>query len=133
HAEAIPSYARAVALAPKAVEPRVGMLLPLLALRNWSDVESQARLVLKLDPKNYLATLRLAFSLYNLHHYDESAALYTRLHELYPSDVDTLGGLGWTLLKQGQAAEAAKHFREVLDIAPQNALARDGLKAATGS
>ncbi len=130
--EAVEAYTKAIAVCPKAVEPRVGILLPELALRRWTDAETHAKGVLKLDPANYLATLRMAFSLFNLHRYDESVALYARLHQLYPSDVEVLAGLGWALFKQGQAAEAQKHFREVLDIAPQNTLARDGLKASGG-
>ena len=65
HAEAIDAYGRAIALEPRSVEARVGALLPAMALRRWADVEAGAREVLKLDPGNYLANLRLAFAVYN--------------------------------------------------------------------
>ncbi|MFO0763153.1 MAG: tetratricopeptide repeat protein, partial [Byssovorax sp.] len=74
--------------------------------------------------------LRLAFSVYSLGRYAESAMLYRRLLDAYPSDVEVRAGLGWALLKSGKAADAAKEFREVLEIAPKNALSLDGLKAA---
>jgi tetratricopeptide (TPR) repeat protein len=132
YAESIDAYARAIAQEPKSVEARVGVLLPAMALRRWADVENGAREVLKLDPANYLATLRMAFAVYNLGRYPEAAALYQRLGEGYPSDVDVRAGLGWSLLKMGKTGEATAEFRAVLEIAPRNALAADGLKAAGG-
>lgn len=130
--EAVGAYEQAIQLAPRALEARVGQLLPQMALRRWADVEAGARAALKLDPGNYLANLRLAFACYNLHRYAEAAALYRKLGELYPSDVDVLAGLGWSLLKMGKAQDAAARFREALEISPRHALSREGLKAAGG-
>jgi tetratricopeptide (TPR) repeat protein len=132
HAEAVDAYGKAVALEPRSVEARVGALLPAMALRRWADVESGAREVVKLDPGNYLANLRMAFAVYNLGRYPEAAAMYRKLAESYPSDVDARAGLGWSLLKSGKGGEAAVELRAVLDIAPKNALAADGMKALGG-
>jgi tetratricopeptide (TPR) repeat protein len=127
--EAIDAYARAIALEPRSVEARVGVLLPAMALRRWPDVEAGAREALKLDAGNYLANLRLAFAVYNQARYAEAAGIYGRLAEAYPSDVDVRAGLGWSLFKMGKGSEAAAELRAVLEIAPRNALAADGLKA----
>ena len=81
---------------------------------------------------NYLATLRLAFSLYNLQRYAESATFYKKLVDLHPADVEVRAGLGWALLKMGKYKEAAAEFHFVLDIAPRNELAKEGLKALGG-
>jgi tetratricopeptide (TPR) repeat protein len=132
HAEALDAYGKAVALEPRSVEARVGALLPGMALRRWADVESGAREVVKLDPGNYLACLRLAFAVYNLGRYPEAAVLYRKLLDAYPSDVEVRSGLGWSLLKAGKGAEAAGELRAVLDIAPKHALAAEGLKALAG-
>ncbi|MDC0682867.1 MULTISPECIES: tetratricopeptide repeat protein [Sorangium] len=128
--EAVDAYGRASALEPRSVESRVGALLPQMALRRWADVEATARKALQLDPANYLASLRLAFALYNLARYPEAATIYGRLAEMYPSDVEVRSGLGWSLLKMGKGGDAARELRRVLDIAPKHALARDGLRAA---
>jgi tetratricopeptide (TPR) repeat protein len=128
HAESIDAYGKAIALEPRSVEARVGVLLPAMALRRWNDVEAGAREVLKLDPGNYLATLRLAFAVYNLGRYPEATVLYKRLADAYPSDVDVRTGLGWSLLKEGKGADAATELRTVLEIAPRNALAAEGLR-----
>jgi tetratricopeptide (TPR) repeat protein len=131
--QSVESYQKAIEVLPKSVEPRLGILLPLQALRRWSEAEKTAKEVLRIDPNNYLAVLRLAYSVFNLHHYPMSTALYQKLKELYPSDVEVRSGLGWSLLKQGKSAEAAREFRELLSISPRHALAREGLQAATAA
>ena len=132
HAESVDAYGKAVALEPRSVEARVGALLPAMALRRWADVESGAREVLKLDPGNYLASLRMAFAVYSLGRYPDAAVMYRKLLESYPSDVEVRSGLGWSLLKSGKGGEAAAQFRAVLDIAPKNVLAGEGMKALGG-
>jgi tetratricopeptide (TPR) repeat protein len=127
---AVEDYTKAIAMAPKAVEPRLGILLPLLASNQWAIVERHARVVLKLDSENYLATLRLAFSLYSQNKLAEAEPLYQKLVEAYPSDTEARSGLGWTLLKQHKKREAAAVFKALLDFAPKNILAQQGWAAA---
>lgn len=130
HADSVESYRKAIALSPPAIEPRLGILLPLLALHRWADAEVVAKEVLHMDPASYLATLRLAFIYYNQHRYQESTALYKRLRDLYPSDTDVRSGLAWGLLKAGRPQEAAREFRDLLAINPRLATAREGLHLA---
>jgi tetratricopeptide (TPR) repeat protein len=132
-AEAIDAYTRAIAAAPGAVEPRIGILLPLLAERRWVSVQKIAREALRLEPGNYLATLRLAYATYQLGQHEEALGLYRRLTELYPSDTEARAGLGWCLVKLGKAGEATSEFQQILHIAPAHALAREGLKATGAS
>lgn len=132
HAASIVSYRRAIALAPRAIEPRLGVLLPQLALHLWNDAEAMANEVLRVDPANYLATLRLAFVQYNRHRYLESAGLYQKLKDLYPSDTDVRSGLAWALLKAGKPQDAAREFRELIGISPRLATAHEGLKLSGG-
>ena len=128
NAESVESYKKAVILAPRAVEPRLGILLPQLALHRWTDAELMAKEVLRMDPASYLATLRLAFVYYNQQRYPESALLYQKLRDLYPSDTDVRSGLSWALLKAGRTQEAAREFRDLLAISPRLATAQEGLK-----
>ncbi len=130
HAAATDAYTRAIALAPKAVEPRLGILLPLLADKQWTLVERHARDVLKLEPESYLATLRLAFSLYSQNKLVEAQPLYAKLVESYPSDTEARAGLGWTLLKLHKKKEAASVFKALLEFAPKNPLAQQGWAAS---
>jgi tetratricopeptide (TPR) repeat protein len=127
---AVDAYQRAAAAAPGAVEPRVGLLLPLSALRRWNELAAAAKEVLSLEPRSYYGTLRLAFAHYNLGRFGEAATLYAQLKASYPSDLEVRSGLGWSLLKQGKTAEAAREFRELLAVSPRHALGRQGLDAA---
>ncbi len=129
HAESVTSYNKAIAASPAATEAKVGKLAPLLALRRWADAEATARDVLRKDPGNYTATLRLAFALWNQAKLAESEATYRALVQAYPADVDARAGLGWALVKLNRTRDAAQVFGEILEIAPQNALAQDGLRA----
>ena len=104
---------------------------PQLALHRWADAEATAKEVLKVDPASYLGTLRLAFVYYNQHRYAESAVLYRKLRELYPSDTDVRSGLAWGLLKSGKKPAAAHEFEELLAINPRLATAREGLHLAS--
>lgn len=132
HAESVDSYRKAMALAPQAIEPRLGIMLPQLALRRWADAEQMAKEVLRTDPASYLANLRLAFVYYSQQRYAESAALYKRLKDLYPSDTDVRSGLAWGLLKAGRAQDAAREFRELLSINPRLTTAQQGLQLSGG-
>jgi tetratricopeptide (TPR) repeat protein len=131
HAQSSEVYEQASALDPKAIEARLGVLLPLMAEQRWPQAEQVARQILKVDGGNYLATLRLAFVQYNQKRYGESRTLYKKLAEAYPSDVEVRTGLAWALLKLGKSSHAAAIFREVLECAPKNALAQQGLAAAS--
>ena len=121
------AYRRAIALAPEAVEPRLGLLLPLMANRMWSDAEQTARAALSIDDGNYLATSRLAFILFNQGRYAEAAAQYRRVLDFYPADLEMRAGLGWSLARSGKLSLAQSEFEEILGVAPSHVSARGGV------
>jgi Flp pilus assembly protein TadD len=112
------------------VEARLGALPVLAASRRWRDVETTARQILDRDPASYTASLRLAYALYSLGRYPEAEVVYRKLAALYPGDLEVRSGVGWSLLKMGKKADAAIAFASIVDVAPKNALALDGLKLA---
>lgn len=122
----ISAYDRATRLHPDAIEPRLGKLLPLLALRRWADAERLGREILKDDPRSYLARSRTAWATYNLGRYADAEKLYREVLADYPSDVEMRAGLGWALLSQGDKAAAAREFDAVLRVSPQHASAKSG-------
>jgi len=129
HAPAAEHYLRAAALEPAAVEPRLGAMLPLMALRRWKDAERLGEEVLALAPNDFLATSRLAWVHYNQAQWAEAEALYRRALAAYPASAEMLAGLGWTLLKQGRHREARTALEAALAFAPDHQVARDGLAA----
>ena len=130
HWDSIEAYRAAIALKPKAVEPRLGLMLPEMALLMWLDAIATGKTVLELDPLNYLANSRMAWANYSLGRYGDVEALYRKLLGAYPSDYEMRAGLGWSLLKQGEYAAALSEFDAVLTIAPDYATAQEGRKAA---
>jgi len=130
HGESVTAYRQAIAIEKGSVEARVGSLLPLIALKQWAEVEQGARAALDLDPANYLAGVRLAFAVYNRGRYPEAESLYRRVLGQYPSDADARSGLGWALLKQGKHPEARQAFLAASRTAPRSPTVVEGLSAA---
>ena len=128
--ESVSAYRYAVSKEPAAIEARVALLLPLMALTKWQDVTQVAQDVLKIDPDNYLATQRLALAKFNTARFQEAEGLYRRLLLLYPSDLEMRAGLGWSLLRLGKHAQASAAFSQVLEVNRYHESATRGLQLA---
>lgn len=127
YAGAVTLYTDAAALEPKAIEPKLGRTLALLAVGNWRELEKAAREALAIDAQNVTALSRLAVAQYNSGNFADAAATYKKLNEAYPSDLDFKTGLGWALLKQGRTTDARPLFESVLAVSPDNLNALKGL------
>jgi tetratricopeptide (TPR) repeat protein len=129
YAAAAKDYRRAAELAPRSIEPLLGEQQALIALGSFVPAEPIGREILARDADNYLATTRLAWTLFNLKRFGEAAKLYARVLTLYPGDLEMMLGLGFSLLKSGRKPQAAEVFRAVLSISPEHLRAREGLAA----
>ncbi len=127
YADSARSYRKAIADKPKAIEPKLGLTLPLLAAHKWRELEVACRAVLKQDPKNAIARARLAHAYYSRGNYPDSATLYRGLVADYPANLDHRTGLGWALARMGRGREAKAIFAAVLAVSPDNANARRGM------
>jgi Tfp pilus assembly protein PilF len=121
-------YRKAVSLEPGAIEPKLGLTLPLMASKNWKEAGAVARQVLKVDANNYLASSRLAFILFSQGRYGEAEKQYRKVISEYPADIDMKLGLGWTYFRMGQKRKAAAVFREVLMVRKNNTSAQHGME-----
>lgn len=128
YAPSVEYYTRAVRLRPSAVEPRLGLMLPLMAAKRYSRAIKIGQSILMIDPVNYTAISRMAFSLYLSRKYPGAIVQYRRLVQLYPADVTMRVGLGWSYLMDGQKNKARREFEKVLLISPANKLALDGYR-----
>ena len=128
HGSAEKYYKKAIDLAPGAVEPRLGLLLPLIASKKWSEAEAGARAALKVDGSNYTAMSKLAYVLFQQEKYDEARTRYRSVLDLYPSDVEMKLGLAWTHQRLGRKDEAKGGFLEVLEVYRSNQSALQGLE-----
>jgi tetratricopeptide (TPR) repeat protein len=125
--ESISHYRQAAQLAPMAVEPLLGQMLPLQAAGRYDDAIRTAQSALRLDSANYTATSRAAWMFYLKQDYRQAAALYRKLVNLYPTDTEMLLGLGFALKADGDKKDSAQCFNTVLLLSPDNSRALAGL------
>jgi tetratricopeptide (TPR) repeat protein len=133
HVEAVAEYQKAIALEPRALEPRLGVMLPLMALRRWKEAEKVGAEILAVAPGDFTAQSRLAYIHYTQDRFVEAEAWYRKALAGFPSNVEMRVGLGWSLLKQGRSKEARVEFERVLGVAPDYASAKEGLAASAPS
>lgn len=124
HANSRQHYLKAIAAAPKAIEPRLGYMLPLLAQARYAEVETVARQVLMMDAGNYYASLRLAIALRMQGKLPQAAEVNNAMLELYPTDVSFLTEMGLVLVAQKDHAKARQAFYRVLTLDPENVVAK---------
>lgn len=129
YSDAIAYYTKAAKINPGAIEPKIGVTLPQMALGNWEAAATAAKAAISLAPKDYTVRIRLAYISYMRGAYQESAALYASLLRHYPSDMDVKLGLAWAYYKLGNKAQAKKLFDEVLKVRRDNVSAKSGLDA----
>ncbi len=127
--DSIVHYRKAISIAPDAIEPRNGLLLPLNGSGRWKETEAAAGEALQIDPMSYLAISRLAFALYSMGKYDQAAKQYMKILKLYPSDIEMQVGLAWTYLKMNDKKSATEWFSKVLKVRRSNPLALEGMEA----
>ena len=123
-------YKLAVKLRPKAVEPLVGLILPLMAKMDYRAAVAAGISALKLDPGNYTCLSKVAYSYYLLGEYENAAKFYKKILEFYPTDITMRNGLGWSYLESGEKAKAKKEFTKILLLSPYNQSALFGFHKA---
>jgi len=101
-------YRAARAAKPLSLEPKLGLLLPLLADKQFPAAEALAREILRDHPRHYLATLRLATALRLQSKLRAADSVLVRALELYPSDTGLLFERG--LLKRAQKQFTAARY-----------------------
>ncbi len=127
--DSIALYERAIALAPKAIEPRLGAMLPLMAAKNWSVAEVMGKKVLRADPRNYTVRSRMAFISFMQGDYKAAERRYRAVLSDFPSDTDMMLGLAWTYVRQGRLRAAEELFRTITAVYPEHLKAKEGLQA----
>jgi len=127
--ESVYYYRKAVVLAPNAIEPRLGLMLPLTVLGKFSQVITVGNAILRKDNRNYSARSRIAYALYLAGNVKLAEKYYQSLIQDYPSDAEMFIGLGWALIRQGKKKAACRYFYKADVIYPDNKRVAAGLKA----
>ncbi|MBN2799866.1 MAG: tetratricopeptide repeat protein [Deltaproteobacteria bacterium] len=130
YAESVDAYQGAIHAQP-AVEARLGLTLPLMALRRWKDAELACKEILGVAPGNQLALTRYAYVLYNQGRFAEAERAYQVVIDQYPADLEMWAGLGWSQVKQGHKSQACAAFDTVLRFSPDHASALEGRQSCS--
>lgn len=117
-------YQAAIKTAPDSLEAKLGHLLPLLAQERYEEAEAAAKLVLRIDPVNYTANLRLAFAQRMQKKNDAAEQVLNGMLVLYPTDLSLLTEFALIKLAKDQKADAKRVFNDVLTLDPENVIAK---------
>ncbi|MCK5217978.1 tetratricopeptide repeat protein [bacterium] len=124
YANAIYHYEKAIQLAPGAVEPKLGYMLPLLAQEKYEKVETLAHKVLAIDPLNYYGNLRLSIALRHQKKFDLDEKEIRKMLLLYPTNVAFLTEMALIKSAQGKKKSALNIFGDIIILDPDNASAK---------
>lgn len=113
-------YKRALQINRDSIDARLGLLLPLMAKKRWKDVKKQSKAVLKIDPYNYLAHVRLMMSEEAEMDWNKLSKHAGQLTKRYPANLEP-----WLYLARAEAWKAKRGlaieaYEKVLMISPRN-------------
>jgi len=126
-AESKAYYNKAVALMPYSIESRLGLVYPLAALGNWTEVLAQYEKILEITPNNSIVLHRLGLIYYGRGDYETARKYFDKVLNLYPFDYDVLTMSAWTYLKLNNLREAKILFQKALLNTPNGTSAVEGL------
>lgn len=123
-------YQQAMRMQSKALEPRLGYMLPLLAQFRYAEVESAAKAILTMDANHYTASLRMAYALRMQGKFNAARDLNARMLEMYPTDLSFL--LEQLLSNVGaKSSDVGLLCEMILALDPDNATAKYYLPTKT--
>lgn len=126
--EAKAYYQNAINLMPYAVEPRLGLVYPVSAMGNWSEVIAQYEKILEIVPNYSLVLHRLGLIYYGRNEFEKALKYFEKVVNLFPFDYDGLSMLAWTHFKLNNTREAKVLFQKALLNTPGGTSALEGLQ-----
>lgn len=121
-------YQKAVEQRPYALEPKFGLVKPLNALNQVSQMQAQYAAILRIDPQNTQANYWLGVILLNQKAFDKATRYFEKVVNLYPFDYDANLSLAWCYLNLGRKTDARVLYSKALLIRPNDPTATAGLK-----
>ena len=121
-------YRKALSIRPYCIEARLGLVLPLAAVKQWDEVVQLYQEILEIDPQNTLVNYRMGVIYYERGQFEKAEASLKKVVNLYPFDHDTLLMMAWTKFRMGQVSDARMLFYKVLLFNPSDESAKEGLE-----
>jgi tetratricopeptide (TPR) repeat protein len=105
---------------PNIIDARLGLMLPLMALKRWDDAIAQGEMVLTQSAWDYVAHTRLLACHEALGQWEKVELHAKALSEAFPSDPTALVYLARAKVQKGDAPGAKDAYLQVLQRAPAN-------------
>jgi len=121
-------YLEAGKIKSTSVEPLLGLTYPLAELNEWKEVNATYTKILKIDPNNFTANLRLGQIYLTNGDYSNAKKYIEKAYELYPAEFEPNLSLGWTYYYLGNKARAKELFTAALMLSNDNKLALEGMQ-----
>ncbi len=126
NSESLTYYQNASKILPNSIEAKIGLTLPLSKLEKWDEVRKIYEEILKIDPQNYTANLRLGQYYLFRGKYQEANKYLSVSFNNYPSDYESNLSFGWTQYYIGNRKRAKELFFNTLMLSPNDSLATIG-------
>ena len=133
HVDARNAYARAADVNPNSAGAWVNVAQASLALQDHDRAMRSARSALSLEPDNADAALVLGYVLFRTGRPDDAVSILSRAAKIHDRNAQIHLVLGRCRQAAGQLEHARECYRKALAIEPDNRLARELLRAITGS
>jgi len=128
YTESVTYYNRASSIMPLSIEALLGITYPLSAMGNWEQVIKAYNGILKINPNNYTANLKLGQIYLNRSDYKKAQSYFTLLLNQFPFTYDVVINMAWNNYYIGKFREAGVLFNKVLLINPGDESANKGLE-----
>ncbi|MFN8310388.1 MAG: tetratricopeptide repeat protein [Chitinophagales bacterium] len=120
-------YEKAIALEPRSIEAKFGLVYPLAAGQKWDDVLRQYENILQIDPFQPTTLYRVSLIHYNRGSFAQAKKYADSYMQIYPFNFDGLSLAGWIELKMGNKSAAKTYFERALLHTPDDKTTLEGL------
>ena len=127
YTESVTYYNKCIALKPLSIEALFGLTYPASAMGNWEQVITAYKSVLKIDPNNYTANLKLGQIYLNRTEYAIAESYFQLVLNQYPFTYDVVLNAAWNYYYLGKFREAEILFNKVLLLNPGDTSATEAL------
>jgi tetratricopeptide (TPR) repeat protein len=121
HAAAFSHLQQAARLLPHSVDPPMATGDLHASLDRWDEAAVSFEEILRIDPRNKQARLKLIESRRHQRRFEEAERAVRGALQMFPDDSDFLGGLGLILTDLGRAGDAIEPIQRALQIKPDDA------------
>lgn len=113
-------YQNAQLALPFAISPKIGQMSVAIAQGRYEKTQEIGFTILKVDPYNYYANIKLAYALNAVKKYENAQAIVEKMLAIYPEDILFISQYAAIFAAQGLHDQASEFYSNVLILDPEN-------------